>query len=280
MWPDSFLGKLGRILGALSMLRLIELGFASNFGSVIGALLEYYEKLLGWLFWPIEPLVRAWLAQLYLYIGWPKSLYPHWRHVFVLLQLYFLRNMEVSRLYSVGFAIFNFLLGILVALTFGVAAGTFPLDKADRTSQFLFVAALILGAAIYAAIGFIWEALFVLNRWMQARSESHSAWQHFKWGLKRIAVRSLVGFGLLGMLLNVPFIQELSAPGVVISFFLIIAFSVYWLGDGIRDARKTRRADESLVAAYLRSPFTQLGLAMLGPIFWCFVFIVMRAGNT
>jgi hypothetical protein len=96
MWPTGFSGKLGRILGAFSILRLIEVGFTSGFGSLLGLLLGYYEKLLGWLVWPVEPFIKARLAQLHQYIGWPEAVYAHWRHVFVLLGLYFFREVGLS----------------------------------------------------------------------------------------------------------------------------------------------------------------------------------------
>ncbi len=279
MWPRGFSGRLGRILGALSILRLIELGFTSGFGSVLGLLLEYYERLLGWLVWPIEPFIKAWIAQLHRYIGWPEALYTHWKHVFVLLGIYFFREVGIKRPYDAG-TVFNLFLGLSVALTCGVLAGTIPLTKADEASNFLIGAALILGAVAYAVIGFVWDATFVRHQYAKDRNRlTPTWWGHFSWGLKRIFLRSLVGLVLLWVGLQIPIVQEMPSPGLAMSIVLVIAFALYWLWDGVKDGNQIRREDESRRAAYWRSLHTQLGLAILGPIFWCFVFIVMRAGN-
>jgi len=280
MWPTGFSGKLGRILGALSMLRLFELGFPSGFGSVLGLLLEYYERLLGWLVRPVEPFIKAWLAQLHDYIGWPEALYAHWKHVFVLLGLYFFREVWIRRVYGLDFVISNFLLGLFVALTSAVLAGTIPLTNADQMAQFLFALVFILGAAVYGVIGFVWDATFLRHRWAQVRNRSVPTWwSYFRWGLSRILSRSLVGLVLVWAALQIPLVRQMPSPGVAVSLVLIIAFAVYWLCDGLIDSKNMRREDESWRAAYWRSLHTQLGLAILGPIFWCFVVIVMRAGN-
>ncbi len=176
LWPASFSGKLGRILGAFSMLRLIELGFTSGFGALLGMLLEYYDKLLGWLLWPIEPFIKARLAELHQYIGWPDVLYAHWKHVFVLLGLYMFREANIGRVYGLGHVILTFLLGLITALIFGVLAGTVPLTKADQTAQFLFAAVLILGAAVYALIGFVAERKVIRQLWAEMRNKPMPSW--------------------------------------------------------------------------------------------------------
>jgi len=100
-----------------------------------------------------------------------------------------------------------------------------------------------------------------------------------KWGLSRVVVRSLAGLLLAWALLQIPLVQQMPSPGVAISLVLMIVFATYWLYDGIADSANMVLENESRIEAYWRSTHTQLGLAILGPIFWCFVFIVMRAGN-
>jgi hypothetical protein len=176
--------------------------------------------------------------------------------------------------------IFNFFLGLLVALTFGVLAGTIPLTNADQNAQFLFAIVLVLGAAVYGVIGFVWEATFGRDQWAQYRNRPVPTWwSYFRWGLSRILIRSLVGLVLVWVGLQTPLVRQFPSPSVAMSLVLVTAFAVYWLCDGVKDSSNMRREDESRLAAYWRSTHTQLGLAILAPIFWCFVFIAMRAGN-
>jgi len=198
----------------------------------------------------------------------------------VLLGLYFFREAWVSRIYGLESAIPIFVLGLFVALTFGALAGSLPLTNTNQKEHFLFAAILILGAAAYGVIGFVWGATFDRRRWAQYRNRTVPTWWgYFGWGFARILGRSLVGLILAWAVLQVPVIQQLPSPGVAVSILLIILFGMYWLFDGIADSKSMRRDDESRLAAYLRSTHTQLGLAILGSTFWCLVCVVMRAGN-
>jgi hypothetical protein len=236
--------------------------------------------MLGWLFWPIEPTIRSGLAELHHAFGWPETMYPHWKHIFVLLGLYFFREVWVGLAYGVGYSIFNFLLGLFVALTASVLAGTIPPTSADSKMQFLFATTLVMGAAVYGLLGLSWDATFLRDRWAKLRNKPMpSWWGYLKWGMWRVLSRTSIALVLAWTVLQIPFVQQLPSPGVVVSILLITAFAIYWLCDGVSDSKNMRREDESRLAAYWRSLHTQLGLTIAGPMFWCLVFIGMRAGN-
>jgi hypothetical protein len=279
LWPTGLLNKLGRLLGALSILGLIQHGFVFGFAPVLNLLLEYYDKLLGFFLGWAEPFIKACLAHLRDYIGWPLTLYPHWKHVFVLLGIYFFREVGVGRSCGAGYVIFNFLLGLVVALACGVVAGTIPLTRADPASNFVFAAVPILGAVVYGVIGFVWDATFLRYRYAKDHNTPIPTWwAHFSWGLSRIFRRSLAGLVLIWVGLQIPIVQQISSPGLAMSVVLVIAFALYWLWDGVRDGGGIRREGEPFRAAYFRSFHTQLGIAMLGTVFWGVVFIATGAG--
>jgi hypothetical protein len=262
------------------MLYLFGLGFTSGFGSILGFLLEQYNALLRRLFWPIEPFITMLVTQLYHTFGWPETIYGQWRHIVVLLGLYFFREVWIGRHFGLDALMFNLVLAICVALTFGLLAGTIPLTHGDEMAQFLFVFVLIAGAAAYGIIGFVFEAMFVRQRWAEYRNKPVPTWcNYLRWGFSRVLIRSLVGLALAWVALQIPFVLQLPSPGVAVSIMLIMLFGMYWLWDGIVDSRSMALQGASRLSSYVRSTHTQLGLAILGPILWCFVFIVLRAIN-
>jgi len=216
VWPAR--GKLGRVCGTVSILKLYELGFTSGFGSVLGRLLEYYDWLVGRLVWPFEPFIKGWFAYLHQYIGWPEMLYPHWKHIFVLLCLYFVRATWISRSIGLCYVIMNLTMGLFVAFTFGALAGSIPLNSVDQRANFLFAAIFILGAAAYGVIAFFGDAMFLPIQWTRS-SHRHvpSRWGYFRWGLSRILSRSLIGLVSAWVMLQIPFIRQTPSPGIAVS---------------------------------------------------------------
>ena len=280
VWPSHPLSKLGRILGGLSLFGLIRYGIGFGLNGVFAKLFGRYEKLLTDLFGWAEPFINAWLAELGNYISWPLALYPHWKHFFVLLGIYFFREVALGvRLYGLGYAIFNGVLGFVVALVFSVGAGTFPSAPNDSASNFLIGAIPVLGAAVYGVIGFMWDATFIRDQHAKDRNlPTPTWWGHFRWGLSRIAIRSIVGLVLIWAGLQFLIIRHLPEPGVAMFAALILAFAFYWLFNGVSDGLKIRREGENWHTAYLRSGYTQLGIAMLSTYFWVAVFLVANAG--
>src|SRR5262245_15945451 len=88
------------ILGMLSIVTLIRHGFNYGFGPALHLVLEYYEKIMGVLFGWAEPYITARLAALRDLMGWELVLYPHWKHIFLLMMIYFSARLRSA--WSVG----------------------------------------------------------------------------------------------------------------------------------------------------------------------------------
>ena len=142
--PTSLLIRLITIpLGILSALALARDGFGFKLLPFIDAIITAYGLLLDDLFLDIvlaifEPIFDL-LKNLF---GWNWILYPHWKHAFVLLWLFFAAELReqyplewlkgrtpdpLLRWYKVQTA-FMWVWGALAALIGGVAAGTVALD--------------------------------------------------------------------------------------------------------------------------------------------------------
>jgi hypothetical protein len=282
MWPSGHLGKLGRLFGGLSFLGLTKHTFGFGLGPTFELLLNRYEFLLSESLGRLEPFIQVGLAQVRDYISWPLVLYGHWKHVFVLLGIYFFREVGVSyqdRGGTGGAIVFNALLGLIVALVFSVATGSVPISQASPLPNFMVAAIPMLGAVVYGVVGFVWESTFLRHQIAKARSTpTPTWWGYFSWGLSRIFTRTLVGLALLWIGLQIPLVQQTKAPGIAMLTMLVVVFALYWLCDGISDSKDFRKPRDPWWPGYLRSPHTQLGLAMLGTFSWFLLFVLMSAG--
>lgn len=280
LWPESALDKLGRVLGALSLLGVFRIGFGLGLVAAIEHIYLYYEHLLSVLVGWTEPWIRSQLADLGRFLKVSLHLDSHWKHISVLLSIYFFREVGLGfRLYGAGYAIFNGLVGLLIAVAFGVATGAVPNIPSSALAQFLIGALPVLGAAAYGIVTFAWDATYI--RESQARTRHMPVptwWGHYRWGLTRVANRSVGGLILLWGLLRIPAIQRLPEPGLAAFALLVLALACYWLVDGAFEAEKIRLPGEDWGEAYMRAGFTQLGMAMIGSFFWVLLALVASAG--
>jgi hypothetical protein len=281
LWPQSLFTWLGLTLGAMSVLALIQHGFDYGFGPTFTLLLAYYENLvhavLGW--WA-EPIFRRWVANLNEYLGWDLQLHPHWRHAFVFMGL-FLFRFTVQRFQEAGFrasVVFAAAVAVAVTIVTSFTVGAIPLAGQDRWADFLTVAVPLLGIALFSFIDGVRWAITVPPL---IRADNRAPVSH----VRLIAAITAITFGPLLIALalafgalQLPLIQRLKAPGVLILGVLIIALAVNLMRHGIRAARIYRAHYASFGEALaLQGPW-RLGVAVLGVFFWTGLFIAANAG--
>ena len=281
IWPDGTYAKLKRLLGAFSLYKVLQIALGSGVVGALAFLFDYYEHVLSIIAGPIEPYITEALTALGKYYRLSLHLEPHWKHIFVLLGIYFFREVSIgARSYGIGYAFFNLSWGALVALIFSVLAGTIPSEQASQITIFLVGAFPVLGAAAYAMGGFLYDATFIREDWARKRNLPTPTWgRHIKWGFARVARRTVVGLVLLWIGAQIGPIRQLPQPGLALFALLIFVLACYWLVDGAREANRIRKPGDSWVEAYLSSDFTRLGLEMLGTIFWVFLLLVANAGH-
>lgn len=131
---------------AAAIARIFELAFALQLDELIRAMLEAYEKFMSAVFRYIDPLVKSALA----WAGFEVNLWPHWKHVFALMMLYFVMHSRSAWLEgNIGAARFVAVWGFIVAFASSVAAGLVHSDVG--LTAVLFAVPPVVGLVVYGA---------------------------------------------------------------------------------------------------------------------------------
>jgi len=252
--------------------------------------MDWYDALikilLGWL----EPYINAALDWIAVLINWDLQLYPHWKHVFVLLGLYFFTKALTSfRAGAFGSGIFQLMLGLTVALTTAVAAGTISLSAdagSDNAalSQFFLASTPLAGYFIFQFTQNIWGATF--TRQWNARNNrvEPSSWFAFFVNTTTRTIRlSLAGLMVVGIGSLMPFIQALPGPGLALFGGLIVLLAAWNLWFGVVRTRNDRARSnlgeiETWSQTYWRQGDPNVGAAMVGVIIWAINLAATNAG--
>ncbi len=276
VWPAGFEGKIARLLGACSAIAIFRYGLNSGLGSAFQLLLEYYDRVVGLVLGWATPYIESGLAR----FGWNLSLYPQWKHILVLMCIYFLRNSLIS--YGAkdrGIGHFELVWGVTVALVASIAAGTIPLTSEDRIAQFLIAAIPVGGIWAYEIGDVAWRATFYRERAARIyHRPTPTWWAYFEGGLRGTTIRTLIGIVLLAVGLQVPAVQKLRVPGLVLLSSLVFIQALNFLRMGLHDAKRIRQPDESWRSAYWRTGVAKVGAAMLGVFLWVGVILISSAG--
>jgi len=277
IWPSGLESKIGRFIGACSAFALFHYSLKFGLGSIFQLLLEYYDRVVGLFLGWAKPYIESGLAC----VGWSLSLYPQWKHILVIMCIYFLRNaLNSYRADDRGIGHFELVWGFTVALVASVAAGTLPLTSEDQIANFLIAAIPIGGIWAYEIGDVAWRATFYRERAARIyHRPTPTWWAYFEGGLRGTTVRTLIGIVLLAVGLQVPALQRLPAPGLVLLAALVFAQALNFLRMGISDAERLRTPGESWSSAYWRTGVAKLGAAMLSVFFWAGILLLSSAGQ-
>lgn len=277
LWPSGFLAKLSRAVAALSVLALYNLAVNAGPGPVFQTLLRYYENLVHALIGWSQPWIETGLH----YLGWTLQLHLHWKHIVVVLGIYFWRNALVS--YAAGdraIGIFELVWGLGVALTAGVLGGAVPLESGNFLDNVLIAAIPVVSVFLYEA-GDVARRSTLAYRQRAARIYMRPVptwWQFVSGGLRGSLRRTSVGILLL--LAGCAFLQSMQvhAPGLAMLAILAIIQTMTFLAMGVRDVRSIRKAGEAWSSAYRRSGVAKVGAAMLSVFMYLGFYLLTNAG--
>jgi hypothetical protein len=267
-------------MGALSVAKLVQHGLNYGLGPTLQVIANYYETftrvMLGW----AEPCIREQFVALSGYLSWPLHLYPHWKHIFVLMGLYFFRAAgNAFRAGYRGTALFRALWGLLVAVTASVIAGTVPLSQNDMWANTLVAAVPIIGVTLHDVGYAAWSATtYRKKRSKLFHTPVPTWWAYFRAGVFFALGRAAIGLAALWIGLQLPFIQRLPSPGLAMLGILIIGLGVYWLSLAASQVRSIRKKDETLFAALNRLAAWRHGSAILVTFLGAALFFVLNAG--
>jgi hypothetical protein len=261
---------LGVLAGAMSLVALAWKGFDIGFGPTALLVLGYYERFVHVLFGWAEPLIRTQLEMLRTFLGWDLELHPHWKHVFLLMWLYFGATARISwRSGTPIHGVFYAIWGGLIALVAGIGSGTVALDN---TVSNVLMAAIPVGGAFLFMIGFsAWNATFL--------RKAGKTWLEDFLGYAYSYVAILVmGVGALlagTQADHVPYVRDLPSPGLALLVVLVLVAALYaiWLG-----ARDREGPGETPWQKFRGDSMTRLGVLMLSAIAGAIAFVLTNAG--
>jgi hypothetical protein len=279
--PKSLVAWFGVLSGALSIVILLKNALDVGVGPTLTVLIEYYDKLLrvvlGWAEPFLEQLFNGFLSLLGVAA---IEIDDVWKHVTVLIGLYFLRN--VTRLYESGkapAATYQLGFAIIFMFLFGGAAGVSRAMLPGFWSHFGVVMWPILGTFAMNVVQGFWFATYPADRAYRTWPDFGGSWSHFvgmqaKWA----AYLALSGLALAVVFMSLPVVAASDDPAVLALCMLVVAFSGYWFFIGDLSVRKRGVSDQPYIVALLESPGGKVGLAMGWTIVAVVAFLVANAG--
>lgn len=278
--PPSAGGWFGFFFGTLSIVALLQSALSIGVGPTLMLVLENYERATSIVFGWAEPFVTPLVDAIGGWLHVDLVLHPHWKHVFVLLGVYFFRDVtETFRVRRPASGVFLFVTGLAVGAFASLGAGATPLDPNDWLSNFLISALPVLGVTLYDFGKLVWYATF-LRVWTAERYNEplQGWWPYFRDRSHYVARVLAVGLAaaLFGQYL--PVVQASANPGLTILTILVGALAIYWLALGASRAAGARRHDETWDQAFERNGATLLGAAMLRIVVGAAAFFASNTG--
>lgn len=257
---------LGALLGTLSVVKLAQHAFEAGLGPALRIVAGYYENLvralLGW----AEPCIKEQLARMGEYLGWNLHLYPHWRHIFVLLGIYVFRDVASAFGFPYrGTAYFRLVFGPPLALAASIGAGSVP-PQSGVWWNFFEAALPILALALYELGYWAWAATtFRKTHARLRRMVVPTWWAYFRTGLYYASRNTAVAMILLLAGLQIPFVGALPDPGLAMLGFLIVLYAAHMILVAVREvktlsAARLRQVDSWLLGSAIISTFLGAGL--------------------
>lgn len=274
----SLADQLGAILGGLSIITLIRSSIYEGFGPTFTGVIDYYEQiattLLGWL----EPVLLTALGVLASAIDVDVTLFPHWKHIFILMFVYFSRDASLA--YANGFrptGVFMFSFGALYALLAGVSSGLVELKPQAFGANFTFAAAPVFGILAYNLTCQLWFSRADSQRaWLMRPMQGDNWLSRFVGTIPGSVIQALGGLVVVLVGLQLPFVSQSPSPGLIMLMLLIVmlGFNCVWFAaQGIQVTTGGNWWDD-----LFSKPGAKVGFAMLNTFLVSMIFVLSNAG--
>jgi hypothetical protein len=268
---------LGILAGMFSLTILIWKGFQFSVGPLMQAVLQSYEDEARQFFSLFEPFLLNRLETLHEQFGWEVHLYPHWKHAFVLLWLYF---GAVARSYwpdakgtSAAFVIWGALVAFVAAGLVGIIA---PGDELFETCIVLVptIAYLIFSFGTAA-----WTSVFLRDMLRNNYVSDDPLTDNIE-DITRVRLfvdqtyYAFVYFGVPGAIASlitynsefIPLLKDAESPGLAVLVFLTLSVAVMYAIDPIIHPVEKLSSEESWIDNYRNSRGVLIGLSMLSVV--------------
>jgi hypothetical protein len=266
-------GLLCSIASVGSVLMLVKQGLDIGFVGPFKLVLEEYEFWTHAFFgWWADPAIRLALLHVRDWIGLDLHLSPEWKHIFLILCVYFGASARVERSDRRWLSVlFTVLWGGFIATIGSVAFGSVLLG--DPTSGVLACIVPVTAVVFYELGRRIWNATYF-------RPAGENWRENFLMGARIyvVPVALIGGFSLIVAVVLKAVSGTIVNPGLTAFFGFIILLGLRWVSRGLRRAINDRRIGESWAKRYYRSRSGRMGLYMFGVIGGVVAFLLANAG--
>ena len=280
------------VFATLSIVMLIKHGIdMGSFTPPLQLLLNYYEALINVLLGWTEPYLHAMLAFLRDLLGLDDlRLDAHWKHVFVLMMLFFGAFVrDVLRFNRMGSAITAAAFGILLSLGIGILLGTSWVSDAAASQSVL------LNGLTAALPLVVMVATFVVVGIGYAVTEAHNRGEHWWQYMIRLPTTLLVFAALLLCVIALSLwirgylwdfrsdlqflLSLLMLPRILLILIGAAAFAIFLVIWGALNAGvNARRRGTTWRQQFFFRDSTRVGLAMLAVMGGATAFVACNAG--
>lgn len=287
IFPEKTTALLGVVLGGISIIALInhtlQVGLSETFLLIINWYDRFLSVALGWMQPYLESVLR-WLFSFFVSIDF--ELNPHWKHIFVVMNLYFMRNVfsyvrENGAVRDWTSTITVLVISIVVSLVVSGVTGTF---SATGFQDNLIIAwTPLIGFYLYDVIERVCTVLLIApkdayHRFDLSRTEAFI--KYFGWSTERMMGTLAISFALVFFLDRASY-GNLTNFGVAVFLISTLLIAFYWVSGRASLGFRFNQNDLELpflLRAIKHSGTIYLGGAMLGTAFWFFIFMISNAG--
>jgi hypothetical protein len=271
VWFDPF-QWFGWLLGVLSFSHLVSKAYNIGFGPVLRGLLGAYEAALARVTVVFEPGLRQLLEAFRVLFDWRIELHSHWKHVFVLLTVYFAaRYTSAFKRRQWGAAWLMVVTGLVAAVFAGIGAGAVPLSsQPDEFRINVFAMTLVPSVAIlfFDSIEIVWTSSFRLQEMRRALGKpdltNMGAFRHL---LRNVAIRFLGALAIIAAVIAASYLSigltNAQSPGLTLLLVLSLLMGCYWVFQGMITAHNRSDKESPWLDAFQRAGSTRVGWAII-----------------
>ena len=278
LFPSDPLAALRGAFVALSLLVLMKHASAHKFSDVLTLFVETYDALLTKLLSPFKPALDQFVEKLSQFWGYDVALQDYWKHIFILLMIYFMsRAAGAYSMQRYGTATFRLFWGILVAFAFSVLASIEAENFVPVSQDFRIAFSAIACIAVYEIGINIWFATFFREHQAKVHHRATRNWASEFYNLsKEDGLRLLSGTALTTVMLLLPWPEVVLRPEIVVLAVLAFLHGCFWIVWGWRQTRFEPRLSGRLESAKRNSDII-VGIAMIRSFVYAFIAVVLDA---
>lgn len=278
IFPSDPLTALRGLFVAFSLLVLLKRSYSHDFSDTLNIFVETYDSLLTKIVSPIQPIINDIIKRISLLIDVNIILHDYWKHVFVLLSIYFFsRAAGAYALGRYGTAVFRLNWGVFVALLFSLGSSLEPEHSMSAYQELRIAFSALFSIFLYELGINIWFATFFREHQANLHNRSVRGWfSEFLILSKEDGIRFFVGSALIVAMLSAPWPAEFTRPELVVIALIALLHGLFWVYWGWRQTRFKPDFSQRVASAKTNGDI-MVGMAMIRSFVYAFIAVVLDA---